>query len=284
MRQAIWKPVRFDPIWLRADTSRLDAVMPQWLEQRANLLKGPGSTYLEQLKRRQAIETGAMEGLYDLTRGATETLVREGFVESYVGHADCTIPAGTLMDLLKDQFEALNWVFDFIKSDRPLSVSYIKELHALITSHQQTAAGIDCFGNRLSIPLLHGDFKKRPNNPSSGGVLYLYCPPEQVDSEMDELIRVYHEELTDLHILIKAAWLHFAFVTIHPFQDGNGRVARLLASFVLIQGGLFPLMVERGNRKAYIDALEAADAGAYQPLIDLFAGDQINSIYLCEKR
>ena len=134
------------------------------------------------------------------------------------------------------------------------------------------------FGRHFPIPLVHGEFKKRPNNPSIDGTTFLYCPPEQVDSEMNNLIALYHSEMKDAHVIAKAAWLHHAFVTIHPFQDGNGRVARLLASLVLIQDNLFPLTVERTNRKQYIDALEQADVGNYQVFADVITNDQIISM------
>jgi len=272
---AIWKPVSFDPAWLRVDTSRFDARLPMWMEQRQRADADKLNHFLEQTKRRQAIETGAVEGLYDLTRGATETLIREGFIESYVGHADSTIPSGQLMDLLQDQFDALDMIFAFIKQERPLSVNYIKELHALTTQSQRTAEGVDMFGRHFPIPLLHGEFKKRPNNPSKNGTSYLYCPPEQVDSEMDNLVALFNLKMENVHVIIKAAWLHHAFVTIHPFQDGNGRIARLLASFVLVKENLFPFTLERMNRAFYIQALEAADRGDFQPIISAFSNDQL---------
>ncbi len=70
---------------------------------------------------------------------------------------------------------------------------------------------------------------------------------------------------------MEAAWLHHAFAQIHPFQDGNGRVARSLASLILIKGGFFPLVVHRDNWEKYIDTLEAADADDPSPLVKLFA-------------
>jgi Fic family protein len=70
---------------------------------------------------------------------------------------------------------------------------------------------------------------------------------------------------------VQAAWLHHRFTQIHPFQDGNGRVARALTSLVLVQAGLFPLVVTRDDRIEYIDALEAADSGQLKPLVDLIA-------------
>jgi hypothetical protein len=74
---------------------------------------------------------------------------------------------------------------------------------------------------------------------------------------------------------VQAAWLHHRFTQIHPFQDGNGRMARAIASLVLVKDGLFPLVVPVVNKSAYIEALEAADAGELKPLIDMTAKLQI---------
>jgi prophage maintenance system killer protein len=137
---------------------------------------------------------------------------------------------------------------------------------------------VDSFGKKGTIPLLKGEFKKLPNNPLRAGIVYEYCPPEHVDSEMDNLIKIFYDELNNVHVLIKAAFIHHMFVQIHPFQDGNGRMARLLASFVLIKDNLFPFSLDRDKRTAYIDALEAADLGNYQKLVDIFADNQIKSI------
>ena len=77
---------------------------------------------------------------------------------------------------------------------------------------------------------------------------------------------------------IEAAWLHHAFTQIHPFQDGNGRVARALASLVFIKNGFFPLVVSRDDRIRYIEALEASEAGASEELIGLFSKIQKRSL------
>ena len=74
---------------------------------------------------------------------------------------------------------------------------------------------------------------------------------------------------------VQAAWLHHRFTQIHPFQDGNGRVARAIASLVLVKDGLFPLVVTREDKPKYLDSLEAADEGDLKPLIDLITRLQI---------
>ncbi len=279
-KHSIWSPIEFDDKWKHVNTEKFDNIYPSWEKRRIELQKN-GEQYerfMDQLKRKQAIDTGIIERMYDLKKGITETFIKAGFVDSYLQHGDTNIAPELLMKYLGDNFEAIDFIFDFVKNDRQLSVGYIKELHGLITRHQETTDAIDQFGNLGRIPLLKGEFKKAPNNPVREDVVFNYCPPEQVASEMDNLVRIFNNELSDVHILAKAAFLHHAFVQIHPFQDGNGRIARLLASFVLIKEGLFPLSIDRDERIIYIRALEKADNHDYQELINVFSNNQIVSI------
>ena len=69
---------------------------------------------------------------------------------------------------------------------------------------------------------------------------------------------------------VLSSWLHHRFTQIHPFQDGNGRIARALATLVFLKPGLFPLVIRDADRKGYIDALERGDQGDLLPLIKLF--------------
>ncbi|MDF5727958.1 MAG: Fic family protein [Rhizonema sp. PD38] len=102
--------------------------------------------------------------------------------------------------------------------------------------------------------------------------MHEYCHPMQVQSEMESLVRMHLEHI---HLCvppeIEAAWLHHRFAQIHPFQDGNGRVARALASLIFIKAGWFPLVINRDLRNEYIDALEEADKGNLTSLVNLFA-------------
>jgi hypothetical protein len=102
--------------------------------------------------------------------------------------------------------------------------------------------------------------------------MHAYCPPELVQEEMESLLRLYGT-LDDANFpaVIRAAWLHHRFTQIHPFQDGNGRVARALTAFTLVRDDCFPIVVDRDERSAYIESLEAADAGNLRLLVLLFA-------------
>lgn len=226
----------------------------------------------ERMARWWSIETGILERLYDLSIGATHLLIEQGFLASLLSHGDTNIAPEHLMAILGDHREALEVVMDLIGGSRELSVGWIKELHALMTRHQHEVDAVTPEGRWVKVPLAHGTYKTRPNNPiRPDGQVHEYCPPEHVAAEMDRLVALYHQLPAALPE-VRSAWLHHAFTQIHPFQDGNGRVARALASVDLIRAGLFPLLIERGDKETrYLPALEAADTGNLRPLVDLFA-------------
>lgn len=272
----LWKHIELGQNWLDCDTSTLDDLSPSWYERR-EVLQNNSKEYQEfiaELKREHAIETGIVERMYDLEKGITETFIKKGFVESYISHNDTNVPIPKLLAHLSDHLDAVDFVFDVVKENRELTIGFIKELHALVTRNQEYAEGRDQFGNKTKIDLKKGDFKTFENNPTrEDGTKVMYCPPDHVQAEMDNLVSIYNDaESKNIHPLICATWFHHAFTTIHPFQDGNGRVARLLASLILIKHGLFPFTVLREEAKVkYIDALEKADTGEPLPLVDYFA-------------
>lgn len=279
----IWKPIGNLNKWINLDTSILDDILGSWKSRRRSLFENSFEyhEFVEELKREHAIETGIIENLYTLDKGITSTLIKEGFYGSQLSHKEGNSPSAELMAVLKDQFEAVDFVFDIVKKNRNISISFIKELHQLITRNQHYTEGIDQFGNKVRLNLIKGEFKRLDNNPTRpDGVKLLYCPPEHVNSEMDQLIALYETlDKEQMHPLIIAAWFHHSFTTIHPFQDGNGRIARLLASLIFIKKGLFPFTVLREEAKEeYLAALENADRDMPQDLVSYFARVQKRNI------
>lgn len=268
-----WRPIEdlpADRSALRRATSEVAGLRRAWAQRRADLeTSGALLEFNRRLVRSWCIETGVIEGIYSVSRGLTQTLVERGFDEALVSHGDTNVPAAHLIDVLRDHERAVEGLFAFVKSARPLSTSYVKELHQALTAHQTECDGVDQFGIARKVALLRGDWKRLPNNPGRGDtfeVVHEYCPPEHVASEMDRLIAL-HLTHADVEPEVEAAWLHHRFTQIHPFQDGNGRVARALASLVLIRGGGFPFSVVRDGKSAYIDALRTADDGDLLQLV-----------------
>lgn len=269
-----WAPIEdIMPAEVRA-SRELAALASVWSEQRGRLTGQEAYREFEKrLKREWAIETGLIERIYTLERGITQLLIEHGLRAELVGPSGGSSPEEVIA-MIADHKEGVESAIAFVKDGRCLSTSYIKEIHALMTRSQRYCDAMDRFGNRLRVPLLRGDYKQSPNNPKCvDGSIHEYCPPEHVAAEMDRLIAM-HLAHDGLAPEIEAAWLHHRFAQIHPFQDGNGRVARTLATLVFVKASWFPLVVRDRDKPRYIDALEAADSGRLQPLADFFSVQQ----------
>ncbi|APB34343.1 filamentation induced by cAMP protein Fic [Gloeomargarita lithophora Alchichica-D10] len=275
----LWQPIEDLPRdWQSLASSELPPLVTVWNEQADRLRQsGEFQIFNEKLRREIAIETGIIERLYTIDRGITRLLIEQGIEEALIPHGATDRPVKQVVSLIKDQEAAIAGLFDFVGGHRILSTSYIKQVHQLLTQSQDSTEALDPItGKIFPVLLIKGDWKRQPNNPlRPDGSVHEYCPPEQVVSEMDTLI-AWHQQHCDQKIPpeIAAAWLHHRFTQIHPFQDGNGRVARCLASLVFIQARWFPLVLTRDDRAIYIMALEKADQGSLSSLIHLFAKSQ----------
>lgn len=269
-----WHPIEDLPDdWGDMVSTELEHLGSVWTEQSARLASTTAlREFNERLAREWSIETGIIEGLYSIDRGTTQILIERGIEANFIEHGATDKPAELVVQIVSTHGEALEGLFSFVAGQRQLTTSYIKQLHQVITRFQDTVIGIDQFGNYVETELIRGDWKKLPNNPlRPDAYIHEYCPPEHVAAEMDHLIAMHHEHVAEgVAAEIEAAWLHHRFTQIHPFQDGNGRIARCLASLVFLRAHYFPLVVTRQHRSDYIAALEAADQGNLEPLVKMF--------------
>lgn len=270
-----WKPIApLSAADRQIDLAAMRPLYDTWRASKDRLQQSSPTSlgqFTQRLVRRLSVETGILERLYDLDRGTTEALVANGFVEELVSRSSTDIDPSRLIDILRDQEAAIQLVIDCVAGKRALTKSVVHELHGILTNHQDTTTAIDQFGNRQEIPLLKGQFKELPNNPKRpDGTVHEYCPPIHVESEMDNLL-AWLAEYSQEDPVIVCAWFHHRCTQIHPYQDGNGRVARALTTLVLLRAELLPLVIDRDLRVEYIDALEKADSGALSPIALLFA-------------
>ena len=256
-----------------AASEELPPLARMWQSIRGELDPVQVDDFNERLKREWAIETGIIERLYTLDHGTTRLLIEQGIDASLIASSATDQPPELVAGMIQDHAEAVDWLFDAVTSQRPLSTSFVRQLHQFMTRKQLVATGVDMFGRKREIELRHGEFKARPNNPTRrDGKVHEYCPPEQVASEIDRLLAMHQAHSAEGAATdVRAAWLHHRFAQIHPFQDGNGRVARAIASLVLIGAGWFPLVVTRDDRARYLQALGNADEGSLTPLTALVA-------------
>lgn len=268
-----WREVKPLPA-INADTENLlatvDAVRAAWEEHLRLVSQEEFEEARRRTLRRHAIETGIIERLYDVSREVTEALVAGGITRQAAAR-EGGVSEDTLA-VINSQLKALELLVDAVRAGRPLTMYLIKEIHAAITRDQLTYDARDQFGRLIQRPLRHGVWKDFPNDVTrADGSLLEYVPPEHVQSQMESLLMVFEHQTQGAHPVVRSAWLHHRFVCIHPFQDGNGRVARALTLLVLLRDRYAPLVIDRNQRTGYLDALDAANDGDLRPLVRLFA-------------
>jgi prophage maintenance system killer protein len=226
--------------------------------------------------RAAAIDTGAIEDLYDVNAGFTISIATEvgAWESAFAEH-------GKRRSLIESQLEAYDYVLDFATHKAPIAAVWIRELHVILCKSQETYTVVTAAGPQQH-QLAVGKYKETPNHViSRGGGIHAYTPVLEVEREMqrfiDELSTV---QFQSAHPFIQAAYSHYAFVTIHPFSDGNGRVARALASVFLYRAASLPLMVLMEHRDMYFAALEAADSADYNPIIQFVAARTVDAANL----
>lgn len=279
----IYKRIDAFPDTTNLEFPELRALSSIWWEKR-NELEGTGAfqEFIKKLKREWAIETGIIERLYTWDRGVTEVLIEQGIEAAIIAH-EGGIPrdeAEHIKDVIEDHLGIVEGLFSFIKDDQPITEHFIRQLQAKFTEHQEFTEAATQSGELVKISLLKGEYKVLPNNPKRprDGVIHAYCPPEFTKEEMERLVSLYREAEKDHTPELNAAWLHHRFTQIHPFQDGNGRVARALTSLIFLKADMLPLVIRESDRKEYIGALEAADEGDLSRLVSLFASRQREAI------
>jgi Fic family protein len=121
-------------------------------------------------------------------------------------------------------------------------------------------------------------YKQLPNVILTNGREITTSRPENVEKEMDELIRWYNDFVGKMHVLEIVSIFHGKFEKIHPFEDGNGRVGRLLINAVLVNNGYPPLIIRKSVRSSYILTLRAFDGG-YQDKLKRFMLEKFKETY-----
>jgi len=221
--------------------------------------------------RRHAIETGIIERLYDVEWGVTEALVAEGITAEAVATSSNGAIGEDVLELIRSQYDALTFLAEVAREGRDISISLVKELHVALTRLQKTYTATGPGGLRFEATLHHGQWKQQPNHVTrpDGSVLQ-YTPPDQVQPQMETLIELYNQT-AERDPVVRGAWFHHRFVRIHPFEDGNGRVARCLTLLTLLRGNLAPLVIDRRERDRYLRCLDSANEGDLRPLSRFFA-------------
>jgi Fic family protein len=207
------------------------------------------SVLQERLRIEWTYNSNAIEG-NTLTFGETSFFLREGL----------TSEGKPLKDFLeaKNHAEAIDILESVVRDKPELTEFFIKSLHGILLKGMGDTVAKGADGKLINKKLHIGEYKKQPNHVlTASGQMHHYCEPLLVPDKMQKLLAWYNsEEAQKLSAIERGALLHYKFVTIHPFDDGNGRMSRLLMNLTLMQEGLPPCIIKNKHRKEYIEILE----------------------------
>lgn len=190
-----------------------------------------------------------------LTYGQTELLLMFGKVDSDAKMQDLEEMKAHNVGLKMMQEEAND-------SERTLSEYFIKNLHKTLIREDYTVRKEQKDGSIVSYTVHAGQYKTRPNSViTDTGELFEYASPEETPALMNDLVNWYNETSSKgtLSAIELASLFHYRYIRIHPFEDGNGRIARLLVNYILLQKGYPMIIIRSDERRNYISALNRCD-------------------------
>ena len=144
----------------------------------------------------------------------------------------------------------------------PLTQNFIRTLHHTLLREDYVVYRTLPGGQQTSYTVHAGRYKTRPNSMITRyGDRFDYASPEETPALMTDLVDWYNEEeargkLTPVQL---AALFHYRYIRIHPFEDGNGRIARLMVNYILVRHHWPMAVVRNRNKSQYIEALHHAD-------------------------
>jgi Fic family protein len=189
-----------------------------------------------------------------------------------------------------EEMKSHDVAFEMIKEwaadkERPLTESAVKNLHELLLVRPFWKEAITPDGQPARRLIEVGSYKKYPNSVRlQNGEIFHYASPEETPIQMGELMQWFREEeKNELHPVPLSALLHYKFVRIHPFDDGNGRISRLLMNYVLLKHNLPPVIIKSTDKKNYLFALNQADTGNIEAFIEYIAEQAMWSLNISIK-
>ncbi|BAU54737.1 Fic family protein [Mucilaginibacter gotjawali] len=163
--------------------------------------------------------------------------------------------------------------------ERPLTEQIIKNLNEVILVRPYWKDALTPDGQNTRREIKVGNYKEYPNSVRlQNGEIFEYASPVETPILMQELINWFRDEEHALHPVTLATILHYKFVRIHPFDDGNGRLSRLLMNYVLLKNNYPPVIIKSSDKNNYLRALHLADIGDYGPLINYVAEQVVWSL------
>ena len=190
-----------------------------------------------------------------LTYGQTEMLLMFGK----------SVDEANMRDL--EEMKASNVGLKMVKEaaldkEQHLTEYFIRTLHKTLLREDYTVYYQLPDGTNTSYVVHAGRYKTRPNSVKTAtGERFEYASPEETPALMADLLQWYNQaeaegKMTPIEL---ASLFHYRYIRIHPFEDGNGRVSRLIVNYILYRHGYPMIVVKSADKNHYLAALNKCD-------------------------
>ena len=162
---------------------------------------------------------------------------------------------------------------DTANESRPLTEGDVRDLNRIVLKEGFWRVAQTPDGEQTRKWIEPGRYKTAANHVlTTTGEVFQFATPQATPAAMADFVLWLRGELEapTLPLPTLLARAHHEFIRIHPFDDGNGRVVRLLLNYVLLRAGLLPIVVKSQDRRGYLTAIALADAGDLMPLASYF--------------
>lgn len=190
-----------------------------------------------------------------LTYGQTEMLLMFGKV----------VDNANMKDL--EEMKASNVGLKMVKEaaldkEQPLTEYFIRTLHQTLLREDYTVYSQLPDGTNTSYVVHAGQYKTRPNSViTATGERFEYASPEETPALMTDLLQWYNQAEKEgvMSPIELASLFHYRYIRIHPFEDGNGRISRLIVNYILYRHGYPMIVVKSADKNNYLTALNRCD-------------------------
>ncbi|KAF9480867.1 Fic-domain-containing protein [Pholiota conissans] len=262
-----WKPTRQHkfPTNLSQCPPGHQELKAQWAALTSNLPSSSSGTtsFYQRYLRKLAIETNHIESTFLITEESARDIVQRGVDNGDVRwcYESALQDASKIRSILRDTLAACELLLPLVEDPAKLDSAALCRIHETlvescrITESAYISPGVTRSTTRKTVIV------------ASRAYSIQCCPFDQVDAELDVICNLAKQwTQTWRNPFATASWIHLILVRCHPFEDGNGRLTRLIASLPLMKHGYPPISIDLKQRPEYYDAINKAYTGDHSAL------------------
>ena len=184
---------------------------------------------------------------------------------------------------MKAHSVAIDHVYTLARQEQALAAIDIRDINRIILKEPFWINTETPDGHPTRKRIVPGEYKTQSNHVrTSTGELHRFAEPEDTPALMETWVDRFRATFDKVPypLPLFLAESHWNFLRIHPFDDGNGRTARLLSNYALLRNDLLPIVIKAEERDRYIGGLQNADTGRMLPLAEFMLDNLIWSLRL----